>query len=445
MAGITRVAARYVRAIGQAAMQVSQGMVGTKSVAPLAALAAKHHTTSETTQRQALWVLGLAAGGAVALLAQDPIQCEESGFKANAVSSYENRIRNFSNPDKVFRYFASVSVGGETFMTRSDFVRSMTPNERQPKEVGLDLFDKKDDQFGVVSRRALKTTLFNHDTRGVVADGSEYGLISYSEYLFLLTLISGSTRQFELAFKMFDMDGNGIVDLNEFQQVQAAVQSKTSAGKSLPATDSTTMSKKSIERSAILQKLFGPTGDGKLEFGAFKEFLHEVQDDLLHIDFLKHSGGQDVISAPSLANMLLKYTRLKPALREELELRVSQREATLSFQEVAHLYRCLRALEDLELALKLHVAAGKNLTPAEFARACKAATGVTLTDNTTQFVFLLFDKDGDGELAYSEFFAVMRDAGSRGLGREKKLPFRRGFTALLKCIKFQLSQPDNEE
>eukprot|EP00049_Salpingoeca_infusionum_P015971 m.317817 g.317817 ORF g.317817 m.317817 type:complete len:250 (+) comp15987_c1_seq2:54-803(+) len=166
MAGITRVAARYVRAIGQAAMQVSQGMVGTKSVAPLAALAAKHHTTSETTQRQALWVLGLAAGGAVALLAQDPIQCEESGFKANAVSSYENRIRNFSNPDKVFRYFASVSVGGETFMTRSDFVRSMTPNERQPKEVGLDLFDKKDDQFGVVSRRALKTTLFNHDTRG---------------------------------------------------------------------------------------------------------------------------------------------------------------------------------------------------------------------------------------------------------------------------------------
>ena len=51
-------------------------------------------------------------------------------------------------------------------------------------------------------------------------DGSRSGLISFDEFLFLLTVLSASPRQFELAFKMFDLDGNGVVDINEFAQVR---------------------------------------------------------------------------------------------------------------------------------------------------------------------------------------------------------------------------------
>lgn len=51
---------------------------------------------------------------------------------------YENRIRAYSTPDKIFRYFATLKVinePGETevFMTPQDFVRSITPNEKQPE------------------------------------------------------------------------------------------------------------------------------------------------------------------------------------------------------------------------------------------------------------------------------------------------------------------------
>lgn len=52
------------------------------------------------------------------------------------IIEYENRIRHFSTPDKVFRYFATLQVTHndthEIFMTPDDFLRSMTPGVKQP-------------------------------------------------------------------------------------------------------------------------------------------------------------------------------------------------------------------------------------------------------------------------------------------------------------------------
>ena len=50
---------------------------------------------------------------------------------------YENRIRNYSTPDKIFRYFATLKVkqqyGDEIYMTPEDFVRSLMPGSLQPE------------------------------------------------------------------------------------------------------------------------------------------------------------------------------------------------------------------------------------------------------------------------------------------------------------------------
>jgi hypothetical protein len=53
------------------------------------------------------------------------------------IIEYENRMRQYSTPDKVFRYFATLQVclpNGEVevFMTPDDFLRSMTPGLKQP-------------------------------------------------------------------------------------------------------------------------------------------------------------------------------------------------------------------------------------------------------------------------------------------------------------------------
>lgn len=52
------------------------------------------------------------------------------------IIEYENRIRMYSTPDKIFRYFATVKVtnleGTEIYMTPDDFLRAITPDMQQP-------------------------------------------------------------------------------------------------------------------------------------------------------------------------------------------------------------------------------------------------------------------------------------------------------------------------
>lgn len=57
--------------------------------------------------------------------------------KYKQIIEYENRVRQYSTPDKVFRYFATIQVPGhsgdyEVYMTPRDFLTSITPGVKQP-------------------------------------------------------------------------------------------------------------------------------------------------------------------------------------------------------------------------------------------------------------------------------------------------------------------------
>jgi len=74
---------------------------------------------------------------------------EKSSFRDRRIIEYENRIRLYSNPDKIFRYFASVKIvykngDSEIYMTPDDFLRALTPGVKQPDGLGLDQFKKID-------------------------------------------------------------------------------------------------------------------------------------------------------------------------------------------------------------------------------------------------------------------------------------------------------------
>ncbi|XP_036811464.1 calcium uptake protein 1, mitochondrial-like [Oncorhynchus mykiss] len=63
---------------------------------------------------------------------------QRTGFRDRKVMEYENRIRAYSTPDKIFRYFATLKIiseqgDAEVYMTPHDFVRSISPNEKQPE------------------------------------------------------------------------------------------------------------------------------------------------------------------------------------------------------------------------------------------------------------------------------------------------------------------------
>ena len=78
-----------------------------------------------------------------------PKHDHKNGFRDRKIIEYENRIRMYSNPDKVFRYFASLKIiyeqnESEIYMTPDDFLRALTPGVKQPDGLGLDQFKKID-------------------------------------------------------------------------------------------------------------------------------------------------------------------------------------------------------------------------------------------------------------------------------------------------------------
>lgn len=73
----------------------------------------------------------------------------KSGFRDRKIIEYENRIRTYSTPDKVFRYFASIKIiydqsEAQIYMTPDDFLRALTPGIKQPDGLGLDQFKRVD-------------------------------------------------------------------------------------------------------------------------------------------------------------------------------------------------------------------------------------------------------------------------------------------------------------
>lgn len=116
---------------------------------------------------------------------------KRSGFRDRKVMEYENRIRAYSTPDKIFRYFATLKVinePGETevFMTPQDFVRSITPNEKQPEHLGLDQYIIKRFDGKKIAQEREKFA----DEGSIFYTLGECGLISFSDYIFLTTVLS---------------------------------------------------------------------------------------------------------------------------------------------------------------------------------------------------------------------------------------------------------------
>ncbi|KAG5678736.1 hypothetical protein PVAND_008383 [Polypedilum vanderplanki] len=110
-------------------------------------------------------------------------------MKQPEIIEYENRIRSYSTPDKVFRYFATIQYHhhGENFdifMTPFDFLTSLTPGMKQQEGLGLDQY-KKYDPKSVTQRLDLKL-----EEDSIFYKLGSYGLISFSDYIFLLTVLS---------------------------------------------------------------------------------------------------------------------------------------------------------------------------------------------------------------------------------------------------------------
>uniref|UniRef100_A0A3Q3AXI3 Calcium uptake protein 1, mitochondrial n=1 Tax=Kryptolebias marmoratus TaxID=37003 RepID=A0A3Q3AXI3_KRYMA len=354
------------------------------------------------------------------------------------VMEYENRIRAYSTPDKIFRYFATLKVinehgDAEVYMTPQDFIRSITPNEKQPESLGLDQFIVKRYDGKKIAQEREKFA----DEDSIFYTLGECGLISFSDYIFLTTVLSTPQRNFEIAFKMFDLNGDGEVDLEEFEQVQSIIRSQTSMGMRHRDRSTTGNTLKTAGcSSALTTYFFGEDLKGKLTIGSFLEFQRKLQHDVLKLEFERNDPVDGRITERQFGGMLLAYSGVqsrKLKLMQKGLKKMFKDAQGITFEELENFFTFLKNVNDVDTALSFYHMAGASIDKVTMKQVARTVAKVELSDHVCDVVFALFDCDGNGELSNKEFIAIMKQRLMRGLEKPKDMGFTRLVRAMWKC------------
>ncbi|XP_061596656.1 calcium uptake protein 2, mitochondrial [Cololabis saira] len=322
-----------------------------------------------------------------------------------------------------FVQFASVVFEDEPYMTPRDFLFSV-------------MLEK-------VDRKLQKRILTSQEVNGMLAAAAkarpgtdlfrllgDKGLISYTEYLFLLTILTKPRTGFHIAFQMLDVDGNEQVDKKEFLKLKKII------GKSKVRSPENVVEKPAEDGDGVNTTLqayfFGKRGDKKLQYQEFRRFMEELQAEVQEMEFLQFSKGMDTMRREDFAEWLLHYTNEEDneVYWENMRKKIPAGQS-ITFDEFKAFCLFTNNLEDFSFSMKMVTGANRPFGLAQFKRAVKIATGHELSDNVLDTVIKLFDMDGDNRLSHKEFIGVMTDRVLRGL----KVQPQNGISGYWKCVK----------
>ncbi|KAM3601890.1 uncharacterized protein V6R79_020553 [Siganus canaliculatus] len=343
-------------------------------------------------------------------------------FAVYAEEQKEAPVPQLSARKVRFNQFASVMYQDEPYMTPRDFLYSvMLENVDRKLQKRLLTPEDVDSMLAAASKAQPGNTLFR-----TIGDN---GLISYTEYLFLLTILTKPRTGFHIAFKMLDVDGNEHVDKKEFLKLKKIIgQSKARAPR-----DSTEPALEGEGVNTTLQTFFfGRKGQNKLQYQEFRRFMEDLQAEVQEMEFMQFSKGMDTMRREDFAEWLLHYTNEEDneSYWENMRKKIPAGQS-ITFEEFKVFCQFTNNLEDFAFSMKLVTGANRPVGMAQFKRAVRIATGHDLSENVLDTVFKLFDMDGDNCLSHKEFMGVMKDRVLRGL----KVQHQNGISGYWKCVK----------
>ncbi|XP_073951155.1 calcium uptake protein 1 homolog, mitochondrial-like isoform X1 [Choristoneura fumiferana] len=362
---------------------------------------------------------------------------EKIGFRDRKIIEYENRMRSYSTPDKIFRYFATVkltiSESTEVFMTPDDFLRAITPGMKQPDGLGLDQYRRYDPKS--ISQR-LNLDL---DEDSIFYKLGSSGLITFSDYIFLLTVLSTSRRHFEIAFRMFDLNGDGDVDCEEFEKVAALIRQQSSIGSRHRDHANTGNTFKGIN-SALTTYFFGPKLNEKLTIEKFLDFQHQLQKEILSLEFQRKQPDENGrITEADFAELLLAYAgypaKKKARMLKRVKKAFRDHGVGITKDDYLNFFHLLNNINDVDTALTFYHIAGASIDQPTLRHVARTVAHIDLDPHVINVVFTIFDENMDGQLSNREFVAVMKNRLLRGLEKPKDTGFVKLMHSLIKCAR----------
>ncbi|KAM5173917.1 calcium uptake protein 3, mitochondrial isoform 3-T4 [Callospermophilus lateralis] len=347
--------------------------------------------------------------------------------------------------ERRFRLFASIECEGQLFMTPYDFILAVTTDEPKFAKTWKSLSKQE------LNQMLSETPPVWKGSSKLFRNLKERGVISYTEYLFLLCILTKPHAGFRIAFNMFDTDGNEMVDKKEFLVLQEIFRKKNEKRETkgdeekramlrlqLYGYHSPTNSRADditslVADTTLLVHFFGKKGKAELNFEDFYRFMDNLQTEVLEIEFLSYSNGMNTISEEDFAHILLRYTNVEntSVFLENVRHSIPE-EKGITFDEFRSFFQFLNNLEDFAIALNMYNFASRSIGQDEFKRAVYVATGLKLSPHLVNTVFKIFDVDKDDQLSYKEFIGIMKDRLHRGFRGYKTVQKYHTFKSCLK-------------
>jgi len=329
------------------------------------------------------------------------------------VLAIENRVRQYSAPDKIFNYFASYlfrANNGKRAMMISplEFYASITPDCGLIHGVGSGVHVELTQQEVEQGKLDMEMSPVEESVLNEIAG---LGLLSYADFCFLLALLSTPRKYVETAFNMFDVTGDGNIEAKEFAYVSTKMAHKSGGFGSYTDLDQSEILASS---SGLLNYLFGKNRDQTLTKEKFKKLQTDLLEEIIQLEFMEYDKGRTGrISEAEFVNFLLKNGRITPkrraALIKKIESKWPSKGRGVSFPSFKSFFYVLAGGAELERALFFLDVEGIGVNKEEFRKITSWVSGETTSDHVVDVIYELLDDDEDDRLYRDDVATVLLD------------------------------------
>merc|ERR1711936_1058528 len=256
--------------------------------------------------------VGLLGAG---LVFTAPLLADE-GKKKVFGKTQADRVRQYATADNVFDHFATYQLVNDigrktTLMSTRNFYNAMTPGSSLSEEM----------MFGKSAYKQITTSELNSNfivsMNKLPVNGSnllnainEHGLLSYTDFHFLLLLMSTPTRYLDIIFHGFDISADGSVEAKEFVHVLARIANAKIDPDQLMSEGAS---------SGLVRYLFGDDLSGSLTKEHFVKLQSDLIDDVLEMEFTRYvDSTKENMSETDFCRHLLYSSAISQKKKEKM-------------------------------------------------------------------------------------------------------------------------------
>eukprot|EP01061_Rhynchopus_euleeides_P000013 TRINITY_DN1000_c1_g1_i1.p1 TRINITY_DN1000_c1_g1~~TRINITY_DN1000_c1_g1_i1.p1 ORF type:complete len:366 (+),score=124.61 TRINITY_DN1000_c1_g1_i1:52-1149(+) len=327
------------------------------------------------------WVMrrgaGVLAGFAVGCTFGNYAYCKPKDVPDYLMPFYLTTLRRRYN-----HYATGVNTRGKKSMTSEDFVRALLCARKSNQELKPTVIRDLEELFRVV-------------------DANGDGYISFAEFSLFMMFLTTSEDRFTTAFKMFDSNESGTVDVDEFKQMCKCL-----------STDSTV---KYNFKGGITQKFFGSDYNNQLSVTEFWSFVDSLRAEVWRAEFRSFDHNDSGTIRPDQFAALVTNSMLGSHLPFYIVDNIRHMKtnvrlpAEIPYSAWETFNMILLNSQDIARLIQTFTAGGQDLDKDAFKRAVQITVpGIGDITTPTDLIFAIFDRDRNGSLEYDEFLSVAR-------------------------------------